>query len=501
MRKAPPGLDLAELREAERLIYQPDRIAPSHDKWLQNRVDQLIAQGRTKDLTPTDEGAAERLIMLHGDGIKYCPHNKTWYVYDGRRWKADVGGLETERLALDVSRMLHLEAFQRTAMKEIAQAALQYQDTRCVRRMIAATRKHVPISPDELDKNPYLINVNNGTVRLRYEEGDDSTCLNGRLREARQSDNITKISPIEFDEYAKCPLWEESLLRWMDGNPDLVAFLQRAVGYSLTASVGEQLWFFLWGRGANGKSAFIQTILSLMGEYGAQAPHDLLVRTTGRQDKEAMATLMGCRFAPAVEIPEGAQLAEVISKILTGGDQVVGRLLYKGLVTFSPTWKIWLVGNSKPQIRSRDEATWRRICLIPFPVRIPENERDKHLVQKLEKELPGILNWAIRGCLEWQHRGGLEPPQEVVAAIDAYRNETDFLGDFLSRYEINRAAKIPASDVYADYMTWAEIEGIHRPLGRNTLYKALEERSWEKKRVENRAAFIGRRQIPKGQDQ
>ena len=251
---------------------------------------------------------------------------------------------------------------------------------------------------------------------------------------------------------------------WMGENPALVEFLQRAVGYSLTGLVTEQVWLFLHGTGANGKSTFLNIILKMLGDYAAQAPHDLLIKAHGKRDKEEMAGLFGRRFVPTVEIPEGARLAETLAKVLTGGDQVVGRILYKGEFTFSPTWKIWLAGNRKPQIQSRDEATWRRIRLVPFNVRIPKDERDKNLPIELEKELPGILNWAIAGCLEWQKRGDLDPPTEVLAAVYEYKNETDLLADFLSHYESVADSDIPCSDVYNDYKLWVEDESDLPPI-------------------------------------
>jgi len=186
----------------------------------------------------------------------------------------------------------------------------------------------------------------------------------------------------------------------MADNRALVRFLQRAVGYALTGMTSEQVLFFLYGTGANGKSTFIETCRNLVGEYAQQADFDTFVPKENGHPRNDLARLAGARFVAAVEAAQGRQLAENVIKQATGGDTITARFLYREYFEFSPQFKLFLVANHKPVIIGTDEAIWRRIRLIPFTVTIPPEERDKQLLEKLQRELPGILAWAVRGCLD-----------------------------------------------------------------------------------------------------
>jgi putative DNA primase/helicase len=210
----------------------------------------------------------------------------------------------------------------------------------------------------------------------------------------------------------------------------MITYLKRLVGMSLSADIGEQILLFLHGTGQNGKSTFLNTILALTGDYGMQAaPNFLLVREHEQHPTE-LTDLFGKRFVCTVEIEKGKRLAEALMKILTGSEKVRARRMREDFWEFPPTWKIWLAANDKPKVNGRDKATWRRIKLIPFDVTIPDAEVDHDLPRKLTEELPGILNWAIEGCLEWQEHG-LQEPLEVTRATEAYREGTDILAQFV----------------------------------------------------------------------
>jgi putative DNA primase/helicase len=290
----------------------------------------------------------------------------------------------------------------------------------------ARVNPKVQVRHDQLDADPMLFQVANGTIDLRT----------GERRTPRRRDLITKRSPIVYDPDAICPLWNNFLRRVQGYQQDIdradrmITYLKRLVGMSLTADISEQILLFLHGVGQNGKSTFLNTILALTGDYGMQAaPNFLLVREHEQHPTE-LTDLFGKRFVSTVEIEKGKRLAEALMKILTGSEKVRARRMREDMWEFPPTWKIWFAANDKPKVKGRDKATWRRIKLIPFEVTIPDEEVDHDLPHTLLNELPGILNWAIEGCLEWKEHGLQEPP-EVTRATQEYRAETDMLGQFV----------------------------------------------------------------------
>jgi putative DNA primase/helicase len=218
--------------------------------------------------------------------------------------------------------------------------------------------------------------------------------------------------------------------------------------------------FILYGGGSNGKSTFIRTIETLVGQYAtATSTETLLVKKGGGAIPNDIANLHGARFVSAVEAEAQRTLAESLIKRLTGGDTMSARYLYKEYFSFVPTSKIWLATNHKPTIRGTDRAIWRRIRLIPFDVTIPTIEQDKDLGSKLERELPGILQWAVKGCLAWQQQG-LNPPSVVDKATHAYQKEMDVLSQFLNDCCRPRAgAVVTKNDLYNEYVQWCQENG------------------------------------------
>ena len=319
--------------------------------------------------------------------------------------------------------------------------------------MIALARSEpdVPLEPHQLDANPMVLNVLNGTLDLQT----------GKLEPHRRENLITKIAPVEYKPEASCPAWKAFLDQIMEGNHALIYFLQRAVGYALTGNISEQALFFLYGTGANGKTTFLIVVLALMGDYGCQAAPDVLLAKRGETHPTEVADLAGRRFVSTVEVAEGRKLAEVMVKQMTGGDRLKARRMRQDFFEFEPTFKIFLAANHKPTIRGTDWAIWRRIRLIPFTVTIPEDEQDKALAKKLKAELPGILNWALKGCLEWK-RNGLKVPDEVRNATAEYRAEMDMLAAFIeARCVIGGDFSVTAKDLYAAYVEWCDENGEH----------------------------------------
>ena len=258
----------------------------------------------------------------------------------------------------------------------------------------------------------------------------------------------------------------------------LCEFLRRAIGHSLTGDTTEDLFFIAYGRGRNGKTTFLNTIRALLGDYSKQADAGTFLRRKQEGGpREDLVVLRGARFVPAVETDEGQRLAEALVKALTGGESLSTRGLYGHQQEFRPTFKIWLATNHRPLITGTDLAVWRRIRLVPFLYTVPEETQDPHLEEKLREELPGILAWAVRGCLAWQ-RSGLPTPQPVREATADYRAESDPVGNWLDECcEVAEGTAASAHEVYHSYVAWARNNG-DTPLLQRGFANRLRERGF-----------------------
>jgi putative DNA primase/helicase len=426
---------------------------------------------------PSDLGNAQRVVARHGHDLRYVHPWKTWLVWDGRRWAQDTTA-EAVRRVKDTQAALYQFAAQQigelgdvgddedrkrqlAALTALLKHALKWEDAARIAASLELARSEpgVPALPGDLDADRWLFNVTNGTLDLRT----------GRLRDHRREDLITRLSPVAYDPAAACPLWLRFLDRIMGGNADLIAYLQRVVGYGLTGDVSEQALWFFYGKGANGKSTFLGTVLALLGDYGMQAVSELLMVKHHESHPTERADLLGKRLVATIETEEGKRMAEALMKQMTGGDKVRARKMRQDFFEFDPTHKIVLAANHKPAIRGTDHAVWRRIKLVPFTVTIPEEEKDKRLSEKLKAELPGILAWALRGCLDWQ-RHGMGEPDEVRQATAAYQAEQDTVAKFLSECCVLHAeAKVRVSALFDAYVNWSGDKFTTQPAFRQRL--------------------------------
>ena len=280
-----------------------------------------------------------------------------------------------------------------------------------------------------------------------------------------------------YDEGAEAPTWLAFLDRIMAGDRELIDFLQRAIGYSLTGDTREHCLFILYGTGRNGKSTKLETLRALLGDYAMQTPAETLLVKRENAIPNDIARLRGGRFVAASESEDGKWLAESLVKQLSGGDTLSARFMRGEWFDFLPTFKTWLATNHKPVIRGTDVAIWSRIRLVPFDVRIPDAEQDKGLGARLRAELPGILRWAVAGCLAWQ-RDGLGAPAGVRRATDRYREEMDVLAGFLAdRCLVAPTAQASAAGLYKAYTEWCEASG-EKPLSQRALGPRLLERGF-----------------------
>ncbi len=401
----------------------------------------------------TDLGNVERLMERYARDLRYSPHLKKWFIWDGKRWRLDELGViymfakHTSRSIMDEEEVFEGDA------KYLRSFARGSENLQRIRAMIELASKHesITVRPDIFDQDPWLLNCLNGTIDLRTKE----------LLPHNPDHMITKLVPVEFDPEAKCPLFDNFLHTIMHENDDLIGFLRRALGYALTGITKEECMFFLYGIGANGKSTLIETLRAIIGEYSRQTDMNTFLERRSESVRNDIAMLKGTRFVTAVEAEDGKHLSESVVKQMTGQDKVTARFLYGEFFEYMPTFKIFVGTNYKPIIKGIDEGIWRRIVLIPFEVTIPKEKRDHQLKEKLLTELPGILAWAVQGCLEWQKQG-LNAPAEIIEAVSEYRGDMDLLSDFLESESIviGDGIKVRSRDIYKAYQKWCEEEGL-----------------------------------------
>jgi putative DNA primase/helicase len=427
----------------------------------------------------TDAGAAQLFVDRYGHILRYNarPFGK-WFWFDGIRWREDCSNMVFAYVDRTIRDILS-EAGSAPDTEErdvVTKWAYKLESLSRQKALVnkAETLQSISIGSDELDRNGWLFNTLNCTIDLESGEPEP--------REHRATDYITTLSPVVYDPTAKCPKWEAVLRRYFADNEDTIGFMQRAVGYSLTADVSEQVLFFSYGIGANGKSVFFETIRTLMGEYAGKAPTEMLMQQQFAQHPTDIANLRGKRFVVASEVEDGCRWAESRLKDLTGGDVITARRMREDPFEFQQTFKLWLFGNHKPQMRGIDEGIQRRMRIIPFEVTIPPEERIpfSQLLAMLRAEMPGILNWALKGYVDWREKG-LGLPQAVRDATVAYFADNDIFQQFIDECcVLDPMRSCKGVELWKRYCEWGLECGI-KPLGARGMYRVLGDKGIKKR--------------------
>jgi putative DNA primase/helicase len=438
----------------------------------------LRQRARERSARLTELGNSERFASAHGERYRYVKPWGKWLVWDGRRWRRDEIGSEIAA-AKDVVRALYEEASLAAKLaangdeqagaraKALAQWANTSARANAIAAMLKLAQSEDPIAatPEMFDRDRFTLNVSNGRLDLR----------SGTLHPHRPDDMLTMLAPVDYDPTAACPLWDAFLARVLP-DPEVRVWLQRFAGYCLTGDVGEQLLAFLLGMGANGKSVFLDVLLAIVGDYGLRAAPDLVLAKHGEAHPTELADLEGKRVVVCSEIEQGRAWAEGTIKRITGDTTLTARRMRQDFYTFEATHTMIIAANTKPTVRGTDHAIWRRMRLVPFDVTIPPAERDKGLVARLLEESPGILAWAVRGCLDWQ-RNGLGEAKAIDAATEVYRADQDTLGHWIEESCVLLSdAFTPMGTLYESYSAWCAATG-REAWTRETVRARLLERS------------------------
>ena len=432
-----------------------------------------------------DLGNARRFTREHGRDVRFVEKLGGFLVWDGARWKIDEDG-EIDRLAKATVTQLKIDAMDEmdpAKKKTMLRHAAASSKLPRIRAMVELAKSERPIAAKQgdFDREPWLLCVKNGTLDLKT----------GQLRPHQREDLITKMAPVAFDPDAKCPNFERFMLSITGGDADLVKYLQKVAGYTLTGSTSDQSWYLFYGTGSNGKSTFLEVLRLLLGEYAATVPTATLLAKKNDGASNDIAMLRGVRLVTAAESEPGRYLAEGLIKQITGGDQISARFMFREFFSFVPECKIFFATNHRPKIKGTDDGTWRRMRAIPFTqqfrdVREYPNtpahlRKDPDLRDKLIAELPGILAWAVKGCLLWQ-REGLTPPAAVSAATADYRSEMDVLAAFLGdECIIGKRERCAANELFQAFQVWCTENG-EQTRTQTDFSRDLVERGFEKRR-------------------
>jgi len=432
---------------------------------------------------PTDLGNARRLVERHGHELRFCHEQDRWYVWDGRRWAVDRDNA-VERRAKDTVRLIYDEAKQASAASEahiLGRWAHHSQSLARIRNLIELARSEpeIVLRPEQLDSHPWKLTVLNGTLNLR----------DGTLHPHVPSDLITKLAPVSYDGAVAAPRWRE-FLDQVFGDSDLANYVQRALGYSMTGDTSEQVFFLLYGSGANGKSTLLELIKHMLGDYADSSDAETFLERRSSGPRSDIARLRGARLVTAIEAARGRRFDEPLLKQVTGGDTVTARFLYGAEFTFTPALKLWIAVNQKPEVRGGENALWRRVRLLPFAKVIPEAARDPNLPAALRAESSGILNWLLQGVAEWS-KEGLKTPQTIVEATAEYRAEEDTLSQFLEDgCERGPGMSAKAQPLYTCYSEWCEAHHLRR-LGQRDFSEAMLHAGCNRRKTKTGWEYVG----------
>jgi putative DNA primase/helicase len=441
------------------------------------------------DYITTDAGNADRLIREHGQDFKYCGALGGWLHWNGVRWVIDDAAIWERAEAVGRALLVEAAKAEDKNTRDLLWKHGKYSLSKpAIDRMIKLAEKsdRVRVAPEMLDANAYALNCMNGTVDVRT----------GELHQHNRYNLITKLAPVRYDPGATAERWQSFIARVL---PEEIVrkHVQKAIGQALTGTVEQQAFYINHGFGMNGKSTFFDILITLLGDYAGTIDIDVLMeRNKSGSLSPELASLKGKRLVVSSENNAGQRLKEGLIKRITGDKTITARQLYKKPMTFPVSFKLFLHVNHRPEITGTDYAMWRRVQLIPWSVRINKEERDPHLFEALERELSGVLNWALQGYQRYLDEG-LEPPKTVLHATEAYRDDMDKVTQFIAdecvideKHLFGDSLFVSKDRLYEAYRKWCEETGVH-PEKKQKLGQRMAEKEYDP----NQKEYIGGKQI------
>jgi len=429
-------------------------------------------------------GIAELYAHLFKTKIRYSSDEAVWHVWKDGVWAVDTDNSCVHRLAEQMLNLMqcYIDNFdaddpaqakmQRIYQTKFDQICKQSYLTNVIQRV--GRRVDVQAPSIAFDAPEHLLNVRNGTINLRT----------GKLQTPDRADLLEHKVDVAFDPNATCPRWEQFLHEVFEGDVERIAFMQRAVGYTLTAATTEQCMFILHGFGCNGKSTFTDILSQLVGSLATSVRINVLeLMQTGGGDgpTDSLANMKGRRLVLSSETSSGKRLDEALIKDITGCDTISARRLHSKGFTFKPKMKVWMACNHKPTIAGNDKGIWRRVRLVPFNVSF-EDRKDYALTAKLTAELPGIMAWAVRGAVQW-HATGLGSCEAVDRETAEYRAENDIIGQFLEdSATVGDGLTEDNSRLYGVYASWCVSNG-NKQFSHRAFTQRMRERGFNQSRT------------------
>lgn len=454
--------------------------------------------GKGEEAPPTytydDLGNAQRFKDMYGWAIRYNHTDESWYLFDGTRY-AQCARHQERELMKNISTAIELEC---AAVKDSEQQKILLKHAKHSRSVnairnalwLCQTDPSMAITADDLDRNPMVITIANGTI--------DLSAYPFQLKEPDHRDLITKRSPVPFIPDATCHTWLAFLETTFSGDTEIITFLQRSLGYALTGLTDQQCFWLLHGTGRNGKSTFLDTISWILGDYATTTRFESLTYSKASAGSAAtpdLARLRGARFVTATEGQENARFDEALIKSLTGGEEITVRYLHANFFSYRPEYKIWLATNHLPRIVGNDLGIWRRVLRIPFQVIIDPSNVDRHLSQKLRAEASGILNWMIAGWRMMLNQG-FAIPTSITEATAEYKLLMDRLGEFITdSLVVHEAARITNRTLFQSYEAWCkennEPAWTQKHFSRQFEDRGHETKSWGRKKIGDERGWEG----------
>lgn len=457
------GNNGGELGEREQA---PLRVVPLHpDPWL------------APQWLPTGEAVVAEFKRLHGERFVYLDALGEFYQWTGHVWQHDQRRL-VNRLMAELCRRIGAAQKKKTVRNKVEGAGFI---SGCASRM----RDEVAI-PFDLFDCADVFNMTTAAVSMKTNE-----TRGWSAGPQRREDYCSKMAGVTAAA-GPCPLWLEFLHKITAGDTELVDYLQRVAGYCASPFTWEQAFFFCYGTGGNGKGTFLNTIKAVLGDYAAQASLEMFVSTKYEAHPEELAALRGVRCVLTAETGQGHSWNEAKIKTLTGGDSIRARFMRQNSFEYMPTFKIIVVGNSKPVLHNVDHAMRRRLHLIPFMVKISEGELDRGFADKLRPEYPAILAWVLDGFVKWRERGDLDPPETVLGATESYFDNQDLLQQWIDQRCMltNCSDKTTSTALYSSWKLFCEAAG-ERPGSQKSFVDRLEAKGFERYRDNAGRGFFG----------